>query len=180
MQEFTDILYDATKSISVQYFQLPVAGQELTIYRERVYCYELYHQIRTRWPMDTPYLLGGEIDKNGHPFIRGNYLDRTKPDFLIHVPGQMDDNKLVMEVKTIKSNWQSIKKDLLVLTAYRKSACYQRAIFLVYGNSQRGINRFKQTVRSIADKNTSRLVDVHLIELWHHSSCGQGATKIEW
>lgn len=37
MQELTSILSEATKSIPGEYFQLPVAGKEDPIYREREY-----------------------------------------------------------------------------------------------------------------------------------------------
>ena len=46
-------------------------------YRERVYCYEHYNRWRCHWPDGYPYSLAGEIDKHGHPIIRG----AAKPDF---------------------------------------------------------------------------------------------------
>lgn len=61
----------ATTHIGDIYFQLPVAGLEDAIYRERVYCYELYHWIRNGWN-GFDFSLGGEVDKTGHPlFPRG-------------------------------------------------------------------------------------------------------------
>lgn len=179
MQELTFILCEATKAISTQYFQLPVAGQESPIYRERVYCYELYHQIRALWPKDTRYSLGGEVDKTGHPLIRGNGLDRTKPDFIIHVPGDMSDNELVMEVKPINAKPAGIKKDLQTLTAYRRSANYRRAALLVYGD-QDDFERFKQNLTSISDQVADKSIELELIELWRHGICGQAAAKVEW
>ena len=38
-----DLIRDATAALDAHYFQLPVAELEDVIYRERVYCYELYH-----------------------------------------------------------------------------------------------------------------------------------------
>lgn len=46
METFVKILRKATANIPPEYFQLPIAGREDPIYRERVYCYELYHQMR--------------------------------------------------------------------------------------------------------------------------------------
>ena len=166
MQELTSILCEATKAISAQYFQLPVAGQESPIYRERVYCYELYHQIRALWPKETLYSLGGEVDKAGHPLIRGHGLDRTKPDFLVHVPGNMSNNELVMEVKPVNAEPAGIKKDWQTLTAYRRSANYRRAILLVYGGDQDGFDRFRQNLMSISEQDANRSIDLELIELW--------------
>ncbi len=180
MQELTSILIEATKSIPGEYFQLPIAGQEDPIYRERVYTYELYHRIRTLWPEDTPYSLSGEVDKSGHPLIRGNNLDRTKPDLLVHVPRRMDCNELVMEVKPDNAERRGIEKDLQTLTAYRRRANYQRAILLVYGVSQDQFERFMETVRSITEQNRDNFIDLDLIELWRHSSCGQAAVSVPW
>lgn len=180
MQELTSILVEATKAILSEYFQLPVAGQEDLVYRERVYTYELYHRIRTFWPKDTPYSLSGEVDKSGHPLIRGNNLDRTKPDLLVHVPGRMECNELVMEVKPINAERRGIEKDLQTLTAYRRHANYQRAILLVYGNSQDQFERFMDIVRSITEQNRDNFIDLELIELWRHSSCGQAAASVTW
>ena len=38
----------AVSRIAHGYFQLPVADAD-ALYRERVYCYELYHQLRCLW-----------------------------------------------------------------------------------------------------------------------------------
>ena len=74
MENFDNIFKEATKNISREFYQLPVAGKEDPIYRERVYCYELYHQLRSLWPTETEYTLSGEVDKSGHPLIRNNGL----------------------------------------------------------------------------------------------------------
>ena len=67
-----DLIGSASAHIGADYFQLPVADAD-AVYRERVYCYELYHQLRCLWK-DFPFSLGGEIDKQGNPhFHRGPY-----------------------------------------------------------------------------------------------------------
>nr|WP_298724321.1 hypothetical protein [uncultured Steroidobacter sp.] len=63
MHRFEAILQAATAAIDADYFLLPVSGRENPMYRERVYCYELYHQIRKYWAEDTRYTLAGEVDK---------------------------------------------------------------------------------------------------------------------
>ena len=65
--EFQDKLIAATTRIADDYFQLPVADAE-GAYRERVYCYELYHQLRSEW-RDFPFSLGGEVDKGTRIFV---------------------------------------------------------------------------------------------------------------
>ena len=90
----TEWLLCASSLVDEDYIQLPVADSEDLEYRERVYCYELYHQWRMHWPKNFPFSLSGELDKSGHPLIR----DKSKPDFLVHIPGQMT-NLLIVEVK---------------------------------------------------------------------------------
>ena len=132
MDEFDDILRQATGQIDEDYFQLPTAGQDDAIYRERVYCYELYHQLRSGWPLDSPFRLSGEIDKTGHPLIRDGPLRRVKPDLLVHIPGQMA-NAVAIEVKPVSLNTNGLTKDLETLSGFLMLADYERAALLVYG-----------------------------------------------
>ena len=118
LKHVTEWLIDASYEISKPYFQIPTAGGE-RIYRERVYCYELYHQWRRRWDDRFPFLLCGELDKRGHTYIKGKNLDNTKPDFLVHVPGEMT-NLLVLEVKPSSGDIEEMAADLKKLTAYRR------------------------------------------------------------
>ena len=116
------LIADATENIERNYFQLPIDGQEEPVYRERVYCYELYHQLRSHWPDNTNYELSGEVDKSGHPLIRGNNLDNVKPDLLVHIPGDMEGNHTIIEVKPINAKRDGLSKDLSTLTAFRRYA----------------------------------------------------------
>ena len=52
---FLDALQHAIALIEPQYFQLPVAQLEYPVYRERVYCYELYHRLREALPGEFGY-----------------------------------------------------------------------------------------------------------------------------
>ena len=65
MNELSEILSTATGSVERAYFQLNIDGGD-PVFRERVYCYELYHQMRSRWPSSSNYVLNGEIDKRAH------------------------------------------------------------------------------------------------------------------
>ena len=42
MKELTEIIEGATAGVGSGYFHLKIDGED-PIYRERVYCYELYH-----------------------------------------------------------------------------------------------------------------------------------------
>lgn len=175
-----DILQKATAGIEDQYFQLPVAGQEDPIYRERVYCYELYHQLRSQWPEHSPYSLSGEVDKGGHRLIRGNGLDNVKPDFLVHVPGTMDHNLLVIEVKPVNARDEGIKKDLETLTAFHDYGHYKRALYLIYGDSNTDFHKFRKSVLFFAKKNRKNTINLDAVELWHHEAPGTSAKPIDW
>jgi hypothetical protein len=68
MKELTKVLAEATGAVGNGYFRLNIDGGD-SVYRERVYCYELYHQMRLRWPVGCPFYLNGEIDKAAHPIM---------------------------------------------------------------------------------------------------------------
>ena len=160
MHQFDEILMDSAAGIGDQYFQLPVAGSDDLIYRERVYCYELYHQMRARWPEECLYSLGGEVDKAGHPLVRGNGLDGLKPDFLVHVPGDMGENYAVVEVKPANGSPDGVAKDIETLKAFVQHAEYERGIFLVYG----------ARIDDLPDRVCKELQQApQEIEIWIHS-----------
>lgn len=162
MHDFEDRLKAATQGIVLEYFQLPVAGSESPIYRERCYCYELYHQLRKDWP-DCAYRLSGEVDKSGHPIIRGNELDNTKPDLLIHIPEDMKHNFAVIEVKPVTGARGGVEKDVRTLLAYLDHGGYERAYYLIYGAEDHG-TALKVAADVIRQRGLNR------IELWHHAA----------
>jgi hypothetical protein len=123
----------ATTRIATEYFQLPVAGAD-AVYRERVYCYELYHQLRSIWDQ-FPFSIGGEIDKSGNPHFRGGPYAGAEPDLLVHVPGNMEANLAVVEIKSANAGLGGIREDLRKLNWFCANARYFRGIFLVYGDA---------------------------------------------
>ncbi len=133
---FLEALKKATREVPQDYFQLPVAGKEAPIYRERVYCYELYHRLRVALPADFHYSLAGEVDKRGHPIIRTPPLNRRKPDFLVHSAGNMKRNLLAVEVKPGIARSRDIKKDIeTLLSCLDQPADYEYGMFLIYGGA---------------------------------------------
>lgn len=163
-------LADATKKIGASYFSLPVAGLEDSIYRERVYCYELYHQLRSVWG-DMAFTLSAEVDKAGNPSILDVNIKQAKPDFIVHIPGQTGPlaNFAVIEVKQVTAQLQGLKKDIRNLLAFRQSQNYRRAIYLFYGKGD-----MKKVFQKI---HRFREFDISEIEIWWHPSCGQPANK---
>lgn len=134
MNELSDVLAGATADIAPGYFRLNIHGGPVPIYRERVYCYELYHQMRLRWPKECAFVLNGEVDKRNHPKLMERGVRGLKPDLLIHRPGDMGGNHTIMEVKSADAAWDGCGKDLETLAIFRTKADYERAIYLVYGD----------------------------------------------
>lgn len=132
MEQFDDVLTAATAEIAPEFILFPIAGQTAA-YRERVYCYELYHQMRRIWP-EGPYTLNGEVDKSGHRKLRELRADKCKPDLLVHIPGEMAGNFLVLEVKPCNAAAKGLRKDLQTLRLFHREVGYRRAIYLIYGS----------------------------------------------
>ena len=127
MDGFDNVLAEAAAGLAPGYFLLRVDGAD-PVYRERVYCYELYHQMRRLRPKKCDFVLNGEVDKQQHPyFVDHRY---PKPDFLVHVPGT-DENYVVIEVKARVAVPDDIRKDIATLIQFR--VWYQRAVYLIYG-----------------------------------------------
>lgn len=184
---FVSYLCSATQEVGPRYIQLPVAGKERPQYRERVYCYELYHCLRTIISNDCannyerfPFELNGEIDKSGHPYIRGNDLDKIKPDFLVHYSGDMEWNLVAMEVKPVNATLKGIAKDLRSLTALVKLGHYYRAIYLIYGHQERPFLRLRNFANHFQYDFSKDVIDLDIIDLYWHQGFGGSAIKYDW
>src|SRR6266480_2763170 len=151
MKELSQILRRVTACIEWRYFHLAIDGGP-PIYRERVYCYELYHQMRSRWPRNCAYDLNGEVDKRSHPIL-GELGVGGIPDLLVHQPGNMVGNYAIIEVKNALANSSGIRNDLQKLSRFVSKAKYQRAIYLVYGDEgdDRLVDRIIRCARKIPD-----------------------------
>ena len=170
-------LLDASAAVPDDYVRLPVAGKEEPVYRERVYCYELYHQWRLNWSDDFPYTLCAEIDKAGHPIIRGC----QKPDFLVHDPGDVT-NLVAVEVKPGNAKLRKMVKDLKTLTYFRRDLGdgqnYFAAYFWVYGINEADWKRksFELSQQVVGQTD----VDLSLIRPVIHQAPGHAATFVTW
>jgi hypothetical protein len=167
INRFLNLLAEATASVPPLYFQLPVADREDPIYRERVYAYELYHQLRTLLqdiPEFAPYSLSGEIDKQGHPIIRP-----CAPDLVIHVPGQMYENLAVVEVKAVNSGQRGIEKDRESLEYFISDEVgYRVGVQLVYGNDEAAVARFARVYAGVNAR----------VRLFWHRQAGEPAIQL--
>lgn len=168
MRELTALLEDATARIPGKYFHVQIDGGDPT-YRERVYCYELYHQLRCLWPAKTKFYLNGELDKAAHPILKKLGADYAKPDLLVHTPGYMSGNHAIIEVKSSNARKAGIIKDLKTLTIFRTKVGYERAIYLLFG-------RDADTTAELVQNVGKSIKGLPEIELWLHCEPGKGAT----
>jgi hypothetical protein len=163
MEELSKLLAAATAAIEPGYFRLSIHGGA-PVYRERVYCYELYHQMRARWPNGCPFCLNGEVDKAAHPILAQLGADGFKPDLLVHRPGCMAGNHAVIEVKSAQGARTGAPKDLRTLSVFRRDVRYERAIYLIYGED--AADELIDRIERYAQR-----ADLPLpIELWLHSA----------
>ena len=170
VHRFIDLLKTATAAIAKEYFMLPVAGSPDGIWRERVYCYELYHQLRNAWPKDFPYSLGGEVDKSAHPLLLDPAIHSKKPDFIIHSPGSMDRNLIIMEVKTT-ARMSEVEKDIQTLKGFKEVANYQAGVLLIFGLNGGAVTKLKSKIRELG-------VPLTEFYLLHHEQADRAATKL--
>jgi len=175
-ETFERMVFTAASRITEIYFQLPVAGIEDAIYRERVYCYELYHQLRVDWN-GFDFSLGGEVDKGGHPIFRGGPYAGAKPDFLVHRPGDMERNLACVEVKPCLRPSHQFRDDLKKLSWFCHNAQYYRGIFLVYGTEEQDTPELDLLKRKLRDAVDDQEVDLERITLLHHPHVGAQAQR---
>jgi hypothetical protein len=156
--KFRELLDQALPKISADCFALSVAGQEEAIVRERMFCYELYHQLRILFDTtDFKFRIGPEINKAGHPLIRGRYI----PDFVVHIPGIMCANLCVLEVKPISGDLPGFAKDIEVLKVFVENY-YFAGVHLIFGNMEEG----EGYIRTKVYKDLHAVLRAGIVVLW--------------
>jgi len=179
-QRFIAMLGAATQAIEDDYFKLPIAG-DVPIYRERVYCYELYHQLRRRWPdpRDFDYRLGGEVDKAGHKLMR-DLGAQGIPDLLVHGPGYMAKNLVIIEVKASEHvDKDNAEIDLKKLNQFVLSAGYEMGVYLTYGGDEADLAEVRRLGRAWAEKAPETRL-LNNVRLFWHARSGESAVLWGW
>lgn len=176
---FVDLLIDATSRIEGLYYALPVAGQHTPIYRERVYAYELYHQLRSRWPDPAgwPFVSNGEVDKRSHQIMRGDEVTNRIPDLLVHRPGSMEGNLVILEIKAINAATDAIADDLRKLAAFCNLG-YRLGVLLFFGSESSRDELLRRCTNAMRRAANTADLEKTLV-LWH-SAPGVAATVLEW
>ncbi|GGM46413.1 hypothetical protein ACFFX1_18645 [Dactylosporangium sucinum] len=180
--DFRQLLDKAAQQVADPWFALPYSSWNVTTtqnaYRERVYCYELYHQIRVLSDSDgraagAPlFVASGELNKSGlHSVIQGG---KHQPDLVWHVPGNAHENAVVVEIKSLPGFMKhGPRKDLETLAAFLEAGerSYERGILLIYGSlvphrhhhevydQQSGPPRIRARVLETADELQAKATD---------------------
>lgn len=158
-------LIAASGRISAEYFLLPVAGLSHPIKRERVYCYELYHQLRLAL-CHSQLTLTGEPDKRGHPAFEHD--KKLNPDFILHTPGVHGHNTAVVEVEC-RLQLKHLTKDLKNLKLMRTKG-YSELVLLLFGAKQVPWERLKRAAAKAE-------IDLRDVVVLLHQMASEPATR---
>ncbi|MDL1894039.1 hypothetical protein FBQ87_14315 [Sphingobacteriales bacterium CHB3] len=165
MQEYIDLIEDALQRIADAYFLLPTTYSRAGLTRERIFCYELYHQLRCLIGDNAPLMLHGEIDKRGHRDFALPH--RANPDFVFHVPGTHERNTIVVEVKG-NVDRAGIRKDFNTLLNFTEFYRYRLGIFVLFGHSARELRRLgKDVLLPLTQRPTANQILIMSIEKPH-------------
>lgn len=150
--QYVQAVIDSLNKIEQRYIKLSAVHKVDGLIRERVFCYELYHQMRQNISLNKLTVINGEIDKRGYP-----EFENKNPDFVFHIPGSRNGNALVCEVKG-NIRRPGVKKDFESICHFIEKQNYKSGFFIVFNNS---IEQLKQkagdvirtfSTRSCADK----------------------------
>lgn len=130
---YVEIIKNALTMIGPAYYKVKTTYDPSGIVRERVFCYELYHNMRCLLGKNGDLVVHAEVDKNGHKdFARG---DQKNPDFVFHVPGEHRRNTLVVEVKGTIGRISGILKDFRTLDRFMSYYRYEAGVFVLYNHT---------------------------------------------
>ncbi len=145
--QFENLIIQAFDAVPQEYYKVLTAPEGKTVKRERVFCYEFYHRVRSLQTAHgwTDFRIHGELSKRGSEAID----EDSSPDFVFHQPGSMRDNLIVVEVKAGLPNAQDLENDWRKLVVFCTEYCYGRGLWIVINYSYAQI---LDKVRSFAPK----------------------------
>ena len=112
--------------------------------------------------------------------MQGVDITDTKPDILVHTPGNMGGNLIIIEVKPINAARNDIRKDLRTLTAFQRNGEYYKSLYLIYWESSDELNRIVELANSLVDEDKEDRIDLNIIELYWNSAPEKPATIQRW
>lgn len=161
VRQCVDLIKTALSQVELDYFKLETNYEPPGIVRERVFCYEFYHQIR-KIMTDSDLKLNSEIDKRGHPdFAPGGWKN---PDFVIHTPGTHENNTFIIEVKG-KLEPKKIGEDIKKIITFIEEYQYKAGVFVLYNHSLESLKQSAgQLLRNYNSRPSANSVHILAIE----------------
>lgn len=158
---YIDLIRRALANVRGDFYRVITTYEKHGIPRERVFCYELYHQMRIIMEQHSYYerTLHGEIDKKGHHDILDK--DQRNPDFVIHVPGLHAGNTLIVEVKgRLDSDYyEAVEKDFKTLLTFVTHYQYRAGVFILFGHTLKNlIVRMRERLRALQQDPSAKHV----------------------
>ena len=134
-EKIKEILKESINNIEEKFYKVTSSQIENSVPRERIFCYELYHQLRLEC---QSYKFGVRFDISPE-LVKGRAMGYSEinniPDFLFHKEGT-NINFCILEVKA-QLKKDEIKKDFETLTIFLngkiKLLPYKIGIFLIFG-----------------------------------------------
>ncbi|MGI4833595.1 MAG: hypothetical protein ACRYFK_09065 [Janthinobacterium lividum] len=162
--EYLHYIISALNEIEQRYIRLPAMHKASGLIRERVFCYEFYHQMRKIIPGYREIVINGEIDKRGYPTF-----NNQNPDFVFHVPGSNAGNAMVCEVKgDIRK--LGLAKDLETICNFIEEKNYQAGVLIIFANSfAQLMNKANDIIQAFAARECAD--KIWLIMLPKYSNC---------
>jgi hypothetical protein len=183
---FYDLLYKAIPKIGSKYMKFEAVGL-MDGFMERTYTYEFYHQLR-RFQDELKYndfTIHAEPEKARTEFLHNilrrlegekieneninDFQKRVMPDLLVHVPGIINENVAIVEIKPEKKEINSgIRKDIRVLKEFINGGDYidgyYKGIFLLYATA----NGYRETEK--IKEHYSRIIKDTIGDSWRNYS----------
>lgn len=138
-REYIELIKHALSQVEAEYFNLVTTYDSVGIVRERVFCYEFYHQMRLLLRDRCDISLNGEIDKRGHRDFKQEH--QKNPDFVFHSPGTHENNTIVVEVKVKLDDREGVLKDFQTLCTFVNEYQYKVGIFIIYNRTLRELRQ---------------------------------------
>ena len=131
---FIEQITEAVGMVSENYWKIVRAGGDIA-YRERVFCYELYHCLRKMQEESKFYQkfesINAEIDKRGDR----NFSVEYNPDIVFHTQGINGQNACAVEVKVRLDDISGILKDFASLHDLVAKHEYKEGVFLLVNHT---------------------------------------------
>ena len=133
-KKYIKLLTKAVACVDNEYIDIYTKRDEVEFIKhyERIFCYELYHQIRRLQKKLNlnDYVIWGEPLKSYFKYIK----DGKMPDFLFHKP-RTYDNLIIAEVKMENSLDSGVDDDFEKIENYLKNNNYKIGVFICIGLS---------------------------------------------